>query len=117
MIAINDGVVSDEDSWLLGGHGQPYLTADREYNFTLVSGLAGDGVYATPAAIFRQMRLIRRRSSWSGRDTEAIWPQAYVEVTDSSDPRLNFSLGPVAFDASGMRGREWVGIIPSCIEC
>jgi hypothetical protein len=117
MIAINDGVISDEDSWLLGGHGQPFLAADREYNFSLVSGLAGNGIYNTPAATFRKLRLIRRRSSWSGRDTEAIWPQAYVEVSDASDSRLSFSLGPVAFEESGMRGTEWVGIIPSCIEC
>ena len=117
LIAMNDGVVSDEDSWLLGGHGQSHLVPEKEYEFTVVAGLAADGVYHSPAATFRQLRLIRRWSDWSEKDTEVVWPQAYVEICDSSDPRIAFTLGPVAFEKNGMRGKEWVGDIPSCIEC
>lgn len=117
MVALNDGKVSDEDSWLLGGHGQTFVGPEREYEFTLVNGLVGDGVFDVPAALFRRLRLIRRRTGWSSYDTDAVWPQAYVEVSDPSDPRIAFSLGPVAFEESGMRGREWVGVIPECIEC
>lgn len=117
IIALNDGVVSDEDSWLMGGHGQPYLVSEKEYNFTVVAGLAADGVYHTPAATFRQIRLIRRWSEWSEKDAGVVWPQAYVEIADASDPRLTFTLGPVVFESSGMKGKEWVGTIPTSIEC
>jgi len=117
MIAMNEGVVSEEDGWVLGGHGTSYLTADKEYTFSIVAGLAADGIYRTPAVAFRQLRLVRRWSEWSEKDTALVWPQAYVEIADASDPRIAFSLGPVAFEREAMRGREWVGVIPTCIEC
>ncbi|KIM22772.1 hypothetical protein M408DRAFT_28419 [Serendipita vermifera MAFF 305830] len=118
IIAMNDGTVGEEDSWLLGGHGQPYLVSDKEYAFTIVAGLAADGVYHTPAATFNKLRLIRRWSDWSHQgDAQRMCPQAYVEIADATDPRITFSLGPVAFDPSGIQGKEWVGVIPPCIEC
>jgi hypothetical protein len=117
IVALNDGVVSDEDGWVLGGHGMSHLVAEKEYQFTVVSGLAADGVYHTPAATFSQLRLIRRWSEWSEKDTSQVCPQAYVEIADVSDPRITFSLGPVAFERAGVRGKEWVGVIPPFIEC
>lgn len=118
LVAVNDGQPSDEDSWLIGGSGFSYIVADNEYRITLTNGLAADGVYHTPVATFNKLRLIRQWSKWSESvDGEAVWPQAYVEVEDLCDPRIGFVLGPVMFERDGMQGKEWVGEIPSCIQC
>lgn len=117
LVAINDGMVADDDPWLVGGHGQLFLAADKQYKITLSSGLVGNGVYDTAAATFENLRLIRRRSSWSDVDILSVRPQAYVHVSDAKDPRIGFVLGPVDFHPSRLSGDEWIGTIPSCIQC
>ncbi|KAG8752899.1 hypothetical protein FRC14_006615 [Serendipita sp. 396] len=126
MVVLDDGQIENDDCWLLGGRGRPYLVCDEEYECSLVSGLAAQGVYTRPAATIRTMRLVRRSSDWDAvlgggeggrgdggvKEWEKVAPQAYLEVMDPKDERLAFSLGPVVFEPEGVKGREWVGTVP-----
>ncbi|KAG8831031.1 hypothetical protein FRC17_003853, partial [Serendipita sp. 399] len=122
MVVLDDGEITNDDCWLLGGHGRPYLVSDEEYEFTSCSGLAARDLYVRPAATIRTMRLVRRSSAWDStahggglKEWERIAPQAYLEVVDPKDDRLAFSLGPVVFEPSGVKGNEWVGTIPQFV--
>jgi hypothetical protein len=140
LVAINDGKPSPEDSWVLGGGGKLYLQSDSEYVFTLANGLAGDGIlneedvssssypyygypsststtYAPPIT-FRKLRLLRRfGKKWTDQDFKAVSPQAYIEITDSTDDRIKVDFGPVIFERDGVDGSEWVGDVPNVVMC
>lgn len=134
LVAINDGKPCPSDSWVLGAGGKPYLQSDREYVFTLANGLAGDGImneddtpcpyygypsstYAPPIT-FRKLRLVRRfGKKWTDQDFKAISPQAYIEITDSTDDRIKVDFGPVMFERDGVDGSEWVGDVPNVVMC
>lgn len=114
LVAVDDGRPCGDDCWKLGGNGREYLTSDDEYECTLTSGLVAEGVLEDrPAATMRRVRLIRRSGSWE-TDVERVVPQVFVEVEDPEED-VSCTLGPVLFEPEGIRGREWVGEIPTLV--
>jgi hypothetical protein len=121
ILAINDGEASHADPYLIAntssGPSQACFTAGKFYKFTLSSGLAADGIYDELPALFHRLRLIRQAPCrWSEQDAKGVRPRAMVVVSDRSDTRLGFTLGPVLFEQGGISGAEWVADIPGLVS-
>ena len=121
LLAMNDGEASHADPYLIANTSsdpsQASFTAGRFYKFTLSSGLAADGIYDELPALFHRLRLIRQAPCrWSEQDAKRVRPRAMVVVSDRSDSRLGFTLGPVLFENGGISGTEWVADIPGLVS-
>ena len=121
LLAVNDGEASHADPYLIANSSsdpsQASFTAGKFYKFTLSSGLAADGIYDELPALFHRLRLVRQApSGWSEHDAKRVRPRAMVVVSDRSDTRLGFTLGPVLFEHGGISGAEWVADIPGLVS-
>ena len=121
LLAINNGEASHADPYLIANSSsdpsQGCFTAGKFYKFTLSSGLAADGIYDELPALFHRLRLIRQAPSrWGDQDAKRVRPRAMVVVSDRSDTRLGFTLGPVLFEYGGISGPEWVADIPGLVS-
>lgn len=121
LLAINDGEASHADPYLIANSSsdpsQACFTTGKFYKFTLSSGLAADGTYDELPALFHRLRLIRQAPcKWSEHDAKRVRPRAMVVVSDRSDTRLGFTLGPVLFEHGGLSGAEWVANIPGLVS-
>ena len=121
LLAINDGEASHADPYLIANSSsdpsQASFTTGKFYKFTLSSGLAADGIYDELPALFHRLRLIRQAPCrWSEQDAKRVRPRAMVVVSDRSDTRLGFTLGPVLFEQGGISGTEWAADIPGLVS-
>lgn len=122
LLAINDGEASHADPFLIANSSSDpsqaaCFTAGRFYKFTLSSGLAADGVCDELPALFHRLRLIRQGpSKWRDQDAKRVRPRAMVVVSDRSDTRLGFTLGPVLFENGSISGAEWGADIPGLVS-
>ena len=121
LLAINDGDASHADPYLIAntssGPSQASFTTGKFYKFTLSAGLAADGIYDELPALFHRLRLIRQAPCrWSEQDAKSVRPRAMVVVSDRSDTRLGFTLGPVLFENGGISGAEWAADIPGLVS-
>ena len=121
LLALNDGEASHADPYMIANTSsdpsQACFTTGKFYKFTLSSGLAADGIYDELPALFHRLRLIRQAPCrWGEQDTKRVRPRAMVVVSDRSDTRLGFTLGPVLFENGGISGTEWVADIPGLVS-